>query len=72
MIRPADSSLIDELLRRYQAEGRDLRGSEPRDLIERAREVCQLRQQPFALTSEVLNIAWLAYFGDPSEPAPRL
>ena len=65
-------ALIDELLRRYQSEGRDLRGSEPRDLIERAREVCQLRQQPFALTSDVLNTAWLAYFGDPSEPPPRL
>jgi hypothetical protein len=39
-------------------------------LIERAREVCELRRQPFALTSDVLNTAWLAYFGDPSELPP--
>jgi predicted ATPase with chaperone activity len=61
------AGLVQQLLQRYRDEGRDLRGSEPRDLIERAREVCQLRQQPFQLTPEVLNIAWLAYFGDPSE-----
>ena len=38
------------------------------DLIERCREVCQLRQQPFALSPGVLATAWLAYFGDPAEP----
>ena len=59
--------LVEQLLQRYRAEGRALRGSEPRDLIERAREVCQLRQQPFVLNADVLNMAWLAYFGDPSE-----
>jgi predicted ATPase with chaperone activity len=60
------SGLIDKLLHRYSIEGRELRGSEPRDLIERAREVCQLRQQPLTLSEEVLDTAWLAYFGDPS------
>ncbi|MEO6434164.1 MAG: hypothetical protein ABIP55_00160 [Tepidisphaeraceae bacterium] len=59
--------VMEQLLQRYRDEGRDLRGSEPRDLIERAREVCQLRQQDFVLNAEVLNTAWLAYFGDPSE-----
>ena len=54
------------MLNRYRAENRELRGSEPRDLIERAREVCELRQQAFALTDQVLDTAWLAYFGDPS------
>ena len=59
--------LIEQLLARYRAESRSLRGSEPRDLIERAREVCHLRQIPFALNADVLNTAWLAYFGDPGE-----
>ena len=66
-----EDGLIEKLLNRYKAEGRDLRGSEPRDLIERAREVCELRRIPFGLTSDVLNTAWLAYFGDPSEPSQR-
>jgi hypothetical protein len=56
--------LIEQLLERYQVENRELRGSEPRDLIERAREVCQLRQQPFSLNAQILETAWHAYFGD--------
>jgi hypothetical protein len=40
-----------------------------RDFTERAREVCQLRQIPFTLNADILNTAWLAYFGDPSEGA---
>ena len=64
--------LIEQLLKRYADEGRELRGSEPRDLIERARDVCELRQQPFALNSDVMNTAWLAYFGEAGGPSPRL
>ncbi len=55
--------LIEHLLKRYQEEDRELRGSEPRDLIERTREVCQLRQQSFGLSTAVLDAAWKAYFG---------
>ena len=48
-----------------------LEGQAPsRDLIERAREVCQLRQLDFQLNADVLNTAWLAYFGDPAENPP--
>jgi predicted ATPase with chaperone activity len=61
------AGLIEQLLQRYRAEGRALRGSEPRDLIERAREICHLRQHPFTLSADVLDTAWLAYFGDPGE-----
>ena len=64
--------LMDQVLKRYKEEGRTLRGSEPRDLIERAREVCELRQQPFALTPQVLDTAWLAYFGDPPVEAGKV
>lgn len=56
--------LIQHLLHRYKQESRDLRGSEPRDLIERAREVCNLRDLPFSLSNDILDHAWLAYFGD--------
>jgi hypothetical protein len=64
--------LIEQLLQRYQNESRDLRASEPRDLIERCRDICDLRGVPFALTADVMNTAWLAYFGDSSAPTPRL
>jgi hypothetical protein len=58
--------LTDQLLQRYQNEGRDLRASEPRDLIERAREICELRDIPFVLSPEVMTTAWAAYFGESS------
>jgi hypothetical protein len=57
------AGVIEQLLQRYRDEGRELRGSEPRDLIERSRDLCRLRRKPFLLTPDVLNIAWLAYFG---------
>lgn len=55
--------LTDQLLQRYRAEERELRGCEPRDLIERCRDVCDLRQQSFHLNEEILNLAWTGYFG---------
>jgi hypothetical protein len=55
--------LLDRLLARYQAEGRDLRAAEPRDLVERARDICRLRKHDFALTDDVMELAWHGYFG---------
>jgi predicted ATPase with chaperone activity len=62
---PVESWLIASLLDRYKREGRELRSSEPRDLLERCRDVCRLRQQKFILSQELLNEAWRAYFGEP-------
>jgi MoxR-like ATPase len=59
-VRPG---LIDRLLRRYHEEERELRACEPRDLIERARDICRLRQRPLDLTEEVFALAWAGYFG---------
>ena len=37
---------------------------EPRDLIERARDICRFRGKSFELTPEVLDLAWIGYFGE--------
>jgi predicted ATPase with chaperone activity len=55
--------LIELLLERYQTENRPLRSCEPRDLIERARDICGYRNQPFQLNEEILHTAWQGYFG---------
>ena len=65
----ADPRQIARLLNRYQAEGRELRCCEPRDLIERARDICKFRGQPLELNDEILDIAWTGYFG--SQQATR-
>jgi hypothetical protein len=60
----APPELIERLLERYRAQNRELRACEPRDLIERARDICRYHSRPLELTPEVLDLAWIGYFGD--------
>jgi hypothetical protein len=55
--------VLEGLLERYQKEGRELRACEPRDLIERSRDICRFRGQPLELSAEILGVAWAGYFG---------
>jgi len=57
--------LIATLIERYRVEERRLRGCEPRDLIERARDICNYRGRPLELSAEILDVAWKGYFGGP-------
>jgi hypothetical protein len=59
----ANPGLIAWVLGRYQAEKRDLQCCEPRDLIDRARDICRLRGRPLELNEETLGLAWDSYFG---------
>jgi hypothetical protein len=59
-----ERGLPASVVQRYQAEGRELRASEPRDLIERALDVCRLRERERRLDQEILDIAWRGYFGN--------
>src|SRR5262249_42429295 len=59
----ASSEIINRLLERYRAQNRILRACEPRDLIERSRDICRFRNKPLELTREVLDLAWVGYFG---------
>jgi predicted ATPase with chaperone activity len=56
--------LIEQLLERYRANNREPRACEPRDLIERARDICRFHGKPLELSSKVLDLAWTGYFGD--------
>src|SRR5262249_29887981 len=58
--------IINRLLERYRAENRELRACEPRDLIERARDICRFQSKPLELSPEVLDLAWMGYFGSES------
>lgn len=55
--------IMSKILAQYRAEKRELRACEPRDLIERSRDICRFRGQPLELTEEVLDLAWMGYFG---------
>ena len=56
--------LIERLLGRYRDQGRELRACEPRDIIERARDICKFRGKPLELADEVVDLAWVGYFGN--------
>jgi MoxR-like ATPase len=60
--------VIDGLLERYRFQDRELRACEPRDLIERARDICRFQGKPLELSPKVLDLAWTGYFG---EQAPK-
>src|SRR5262249_27073372 len=61
--------LLDRVLARYKAENRELRACEPRDLIERSRDLCRFEGKPLELNSKVLHLAWTGYFGtEPLKP----
>jgi SpoVK/Ycf46/Vps4 family AAA+-type ATPase len=58
--------LIDWLLLRYRVQKKELRACEPRDLIERARDICRFQSRPMELNTEILELAWIGYFGSES------
>lgn len=60
--------VIERLLDRYKEQNRELRACEPRDLVERGRDVCRFHNKPLELTQKVLDLAWIGYFGD--QPTP--
>jgi hypothetical protein len=64
-------ALIEQLLGRYREQNRELRACEPRDLIERARDICRFHSRTLELTPEVLDLAWAGYFGDEGRQVDR-
>jgi hypothetical protein len=58
-----DPRLVEALVARYQQEQREMRSCQPRDLVDRCRDICRYENRPFAVTREILDRAWLYYFG---------
>ena len=63
--------VINEVLSRYRHENRELRACEPRDLIERACDICRFQGKPMELTPPVLDLAWIGYFGGQVGEEPK-
>jgi hypothetical protein len=58
-----DQQVLDHLLRKYRLENRVMKGCEPRDLLDRATDICLFEGQALELTPKVLDTAWENYFG---------
>ena len=58
-----DDTAIQHVLNKYKASKRQMKGCEPRDLLDRVTDICLFEGQPLELTPAVLDIAWRNYFG---------
>ncbi|HVQ39317.1 MAG TPA: hypothetical protein VMS31_17390 [Pyrinomonadaceae bacterium] len=58
-----EQSVLDHIIDKYRIERRVMKGCEPRDLLDRATDICLFEGQALELTSPILDIAWKNYFG---------
>jgi hypothetical protein len=59
----SDPSVLAHIEQWYGRERRMPKSCEPRDLIDRAIEVCKYRREPLRITAETIDMAWDSYFG---------
>jgi hypothetical protein len=58
-----EKEMLDHLLKKYRSERRQMKGCEPRDLLDRATDLCVFEGRAPQLTPEIIDIAWRNYFG---------
>jgi hypothetical protein len=58
-----DQAMLDHVLSKYRIERRQMKGCEPRDLLDRATDICLFEAQKVELTPQVIDTAWRNYFG---------
>src|SRR3989454_2302124 len=58
-----EQPVLDHVLNKYRIERRQMKGCEPRDLLDRATDICLFEGQALELTAQVLDVAWRNYFG---------
>jgi len=65
-----DQPLLDHVLTKYRVERRQMKGCEPRDLLDRATDICLFEEQELELTNQIIDVAWRNYFGASHSFAP--
>jgi hypothetical protein len=66
----ANQDCLDHLLRKYVTENRVMKGCEPRDLLNKVRDICLFEGRPAQLTIDLIDLAWGNYFGTAHGFAP--
>jgi hypothetical protein len=65
-----DQPILDHILTKYRVERKMMKGCEPRDLLDRATDICLFEGQKLELTTQVIDVAWRNYFGTSHTFAP--
>jgi hypothetical protein len=58
-----EQPVLDHILTKYRGERRQMKGCEPRDLLDRATDICLFEKHSLKLTPNIVDIAWRNYFG---------
>jgi hypothetical protein len=58
-----EQSVLDHILAKYRTERRQMKGCEPRDILDRATDICKFENVGMKLTPHIVDIAWRNYFG---------
>jgi hypothetical protein len=58
-----DKASLDHVLNKYVNEQRPMKPCEPRDLLNRVKDLCAFEGRPHQLTPELIDVAWRNYFG---------
>ena len=65
-----DQATLDHILTKYRVERKQMKGCEPRDLLDRATDICLFESQRLELTPQIVDVAWRNYFGTSHTFAP--
>ncbi|HYE66057.1 MAG TPA: hypothetical protein VD966_10765, partial [Pyrinomonadaceae bacterium] len=58
-----DQQSLDHILNNYMIEHRQMKGCEPRDLLDRVTDLCLFEGRPPEITPKLIDLAWRNYFG---------
>ncbi|HEV8204510.1 MAG TPA: hypothetical protein VGP98_09750 [Pyrinomonadaceae bacterium] len=58
-----EQPVMDHILSKYRVEHRQMKGCEPRDILDRATDICRFEGKNTHLTPQIVDIAWRNYFG---------
>lgn len=62
--------VLDHILTKYRIERRQMKGCEPRDIMDRATDICLFEKHKLELTPQIVDVAWRNYFGTSHTFAP--
>ncbi|HUE84308.1 MAG TPA: hypothetical protein VMM84_19565 [Pyrinomonadaceae bacterium] len=65
-----DQQCLDHVLNKYAFEKRQMKGCEPRDLLNKVNDICLFEGRTLELNPELLDLAWGNYFGTAHGFAP--
>jgi len=65
-----DQSSLDHILMKYRIERRQMKGCEPRDLLDRSTDICMFEGESPKMTPAIIDTAWRNYFGTSHGFAP--